>query len=46
VGLLEQGPHADREDGRLQQQIVVSHSIEKEGTSDGFPLKGCNSLNN
>ena len=36
VGLLEQGPHADREDGRLQQQIVVSHPIEKEGTSDGF----------
>jgi len=33
VGLLEQGPHADREDGRLQQQIVESHPIEKEGTS-------------
>ena len=40
VGLLEQGPHADREDGRLQQQIVVSHPIEKEGTSDGSGFVG------
>jgi hypothetical protein len=44
VGLLEQGPHADREDGRLQQQIVVSHPIEKEGTIAGSGLKRCNDL--